>query len=101
MLLTNISIKSRLLILCLIPTLVIILFTANTVVHIQDRLHSYAVITEKNQTLRHLSAFSRYVYEALALRIEGQSPAIALGMAQQSSNSITSVTHAEEHVSGT
>lgn len=100
MLLTNISIKSRLLILCLIPTLVIILFTANTVVHIQDRLHSYAVINEKNQTLRHLSAFSRYVYEALALRIEGQSAAIALGMAQQSLNSITSVTHAEEHVSG-
>ncbi|MCG9677436.1 ATP-binding protein [Vibrio sp. Isolate24] len=98
MLLTNISIKSRLLILCLIPTLVIILFSANAVTRIQDRLHSYAVISEKNQTLRHLSAFSKYVYQALNHRMEGQNAALVLGMAQQSLNLAAEVAHTEEHV---
>ncbi|MBN3495377.1 hybrid sensor histidine kinase/response regulator [Vibrio neptunius] len=98
MLLTNISIKSRLLILCLIPTLVILIFTVNTVTRIQERLYSYAVISEKNQTARHLSDFSRYVYEALAYRIRGESAVNALDMAQQSLNSATEAAHTSEHV---
>lgn len=73
MIFARVSIKSRLLVLCLLPTLVILLFCANSVIRIQERLESYTVINVKAEHLRHLSALSNQLYFALSKRLKNDS----------------------------
>lgn len=81
MLLTRMSIKSRLLILCLLPTIVIILLSANLVNQIQGRLHSYKLISDKNSSINLLMEFSHHSYSALSKRLNSQSGQTSIALA--------------------
>ncbi|RSD31800.1 ATP-binding protein [Vibrio pectenicida] len=98
MLLSNISIKSRLLILCLIPTLVIGLLSVNLVKNIQDRLHSNLIIIEKVETLRYLSEFTGHLYQALSVRNDKKTRGNEQALAQKSISLVAQVAHTEEHI---
>jgi len=92
MLLTRMSIKSRLLILCLIPTLVIILLSANLVSQIQGRLHSYVLIGEKNKFINLMTEFSQHSYLALSKQLNGQDSKTSAAL----SRSILSAMHSNQ-----
>ncbi len=81
MLLTRMSIKSRLLVLCLLPTIVIILLSANLVNQIQGRLHSYQLISDKNSSINLLMEFSHHNYSALTKRLRGKSGQTSIALA--------------------
>ncbi|KLN65113.1 hybrid sensor histidine kinase/response regulator [Vibrio sp. VPAP30] len=98
MLLTNMSIKSRLFILCLIPTLVIIAFSANLAKDFQDRLHSYQLVDEKNETITLLAEFSHHLYVALNQRLAGQNANASINRAQQTMALIAKTAHTSDHV---
>ncbi|KHA62360.1 histidine kinase [Vibrio variabilis] len=84
MLLTRMSIKSRLLILCLLPTIVIVLLSANQVHQIQERLESYQVISEKNASINLLMEYSHHSYAALSKQLSGQDGQTSIALAQSS-----------------
>ena len=65
MLLSNISIKSRLLILCLIPTLVIVALSVHLVRQVQVKLHSNLVVSEKFESLKYLTQLTSHLHQAL------------------------------------
>jgi len=103
MLLTRMSIKSRLFVLCLIPTLVIIAFSANFVSDIQKRVHDYQLINDKNNAVNLLSEFSNHTYSALTKSLQRQSPKISIAMAERSLSMISDVAmtdaiHIQEHL---
>lgn len=98
MLLTNMSIKSRLFILCLIPTLAILAFSANLAKDFQGRLHSYQLVGEKNDTISLLTEFSHHLYVAFNRRLNGQSANSAVMRAQQTMLIIAQTAHTSEHV---
>lgn len=83
MLLNRISIKSRLFILCLLPTVVIVAFSATMVSDIHSRLHSYQYINSKNISMNLLSEFSDHTYLALTKSINGQSPKTSIALASR------------------
>ncbi|MFB9215770.1 hybrid sensor histidine kinase/response regulator [Vibrio sinaloensis] len=83
MLLTRMSIKSRLLILCLLPTIVIILLSANLVNQLQGRLHSYQLVDEKNAAINLLTEFSKHNYSALSRQLNGQQNQTYVALANQ------------------
>ncbi|MBU2899166.1 hybrid sensor histidine kinase/response regulator [Vibrio hepatarius] len=98
MLLTNISIKSRLLILCLIPTLLIGFLSVNLVKDIQGRLHSYLVINEKVETLRYLSEFTGHLYRTLSVKNDKSTRVDEQLLALRSIRLLAQVAHTEEHI---
>lgn len=98
MLLTNMSIKSRLFILCLIPTLAILAFSANLAKDFQGRLHNYQLVGEKNDTISLLTEFSHHLYVAFNRRLNGQSANSAVMRAQQTMLIIAQTAHTSEHV---
>lgn len=103
MLLTRMSIKSRLFVLCLIPTVVIIVFSANFVSDIQTRVHGYQLINHKNNAINLLSEFSNHTYSALTKSLQRQNRKISLAMANRSLSMINEVVmadaiHAQEHI---
>ncbi|EGA65516.1 hypothetical protein VIBR0546_14560 [Vibrio brasiliensis LMG 20546] len=95
--LTNMSIKSRLFILCLIPTLVIIAFSASLARDFQSRLHSYQLVNEKNSSIALLTEFSHHLSSALSKRLNGQSAATSIRMAQELLVHISQTAHTEKH----
>lgn len=98
MLLTNMSIKSRLFILCLIPTLAILAFSANLARDFQSRLHSYQLVGEKNDSISLLTEFSHHLYVAFNRRLNGQSANAAVTRAQQTMSMIAQTAHTSDHV---
>ena len=97
MLLTNISIKSRLLILCLIPTLVIAVLSVYVVKHVQVRLHSNLLVNEKVQSIKYLAQLTGQVYQALDPRNDQHTRTNSQRFAQKSISLISQVAHTEEH----
>ncbi|MGY5612590.1 ATP-binding protein [Vibrio brasiliensis] len=95
--LTNMSIKTRLFILCLIPTLVIIAFSANQAKDFQGRLHSYQLVDEKNTTINLLTEFSNHLSTALNKRLNGQSASTSINMGQELLQLVAVTAHTENH----
>lgn len=95
--LTKMSIKIRLLILCLIPTLVIIAFSANLARDFQGRLHSYQLVDEKNRSINHLTDFSHHLYSALHKRLSGQNATTSIKMMQELLVLVSQTAHTEKH----
>lgn len=91
MLLTRMSIKSRLLILCLLPTIVIILLSTNLVKQTQTRLDNYQLVSEKNHSIRLLTQFSQHLYTALGERLLGQPSGSSLQLAQSTLDELSQI----------
>ncbi len=97
MLLTNMSIKSRLFILCLLPTVVIVAFSVNLANDFKTRLYSYQLVSEKNETIALLAEFSNHLSIALNQRLNGQSAIKSITHAQQTMDAIATTAHTAEH----
>lgn len=97
MLLTNISIKNRLLILCLIPTLMIIVLSVNAVRDIQVKLHSNHVVMEKIESLIYLKQLTRYVSQMLDGSNDKNTRNNGQILALKSVNKVAQVAHTEKH----
>ncbi|WP_367990127.1 ATP-binding protein [Vibrio sp. NTOU-M3] len=97
MLITKISIKTRLLILCLLPALVIVGFSANSVIHIQNKLHSYTVIDEKAQSLYMLSELSKHIYDGLNKRLSGEDASSSLERSKRVISELKQTAHSVAH----
>ncbi|WP_342669004.1 hypothetical protein [Vibrio sonorensis] len=95
--LSNFSIKSRLLVLCLVPTVVIIGFAVNSVIRIQEQLHSYTVIDEKARTLNLLSVLSGHIYQGVTKRVEGLPSQTSVSLATETIKRIEKVSHVQGH----
>lgn len=96
--LSNMSIKNRLLILCLIPTLVIVSFSTNVVRDFQNKLHSYQMVSEKADAISLLAEFSHHLYVALHKRLNGLNADEAISNAQQLMERVSQVAHTSDHV---
>lgn len=101
MLLTRMSIKSRLLILCLLPTIVIILLSANLVNQLQGRLHSYQLVDEKNAAINLLAEFSKHSYSALSRQLNGQLSQTSIALATQALQQLTRLERERDRDSNT
>ncbi len=91
MLLTRMSIKSRLLILCLLPTIVIVLLSTNLVKQTQTRLDNYQLVSEKNHSIRLLTQFSQHLYTALGERLLGELSSPSLQIAQSKLDELSQI----------
>ena len=96
--LTNMSIKTRLFILCLVPTLVILAFSAIQVKGFQNRLHSYKLVDEKNSAINLLTEFSSHLSMALNKRLNGQNATTSINLAQELLELVAVTAHTEKHV---
>lgn len=98
--LTNMSIKYRLLLLCLIPTIVIISLSTKLVRNIQEQVVSYEAMEIKHTTLHVLNEFSQHFFLLLEKRLQASNQQTALLLAKQSLSSLQQVLIAHPKQSG-
>ncbi len=82
--LTDMSIKYRLLILCLIPTVVIIAISAKLVSNIQAQVERYQLIESKHNTLQMLNEFNQQTFIVLDKRLRRTNIKTSIALARQS-----------------
>ncbi|MCG7489834.1 ATP-binding protein [Vibrio sp. Of14-4] len=95
MLLSNISIRSRLLTLCLIPTLVIVALSVHLVRQVQVKLHSNLVVSEKVESLKYLTQLTSHLHQALDQSNDMHTRANGELLAKNSINTLYQVAHTE------
>ncbi|MEF1291546.1 hypothetical protein [Vibrio sp. M260118] len=91
------SIKSRLFILCLLPTVVIVALSVNLANDFKTRLYTYQLVSEKNETIALLAEFSSHLSIVLNQRLNGQSATKSITHAQQTMDAIAKTAHTAEH----
>ncbi|MGF1695496.1 ATP-binding protein [Vibrio lamellibrachiae] len=99
MLLTKLSIKLRLIVLCLVPLVIIIGFSYSSIGMIQGRLHSYTITTEKVESLELLSGISNKIYQLLTSKLQQDTATSAMKLKEIDSelDTLASIAHTGEH----
>ncbi|PMJ97623.1 ATP-binding protein [Vibrio sp. 10N.261.55.A7] len=99
MLLTKLSIKLRLIVLCLVPLMIIVGFSYSYIGMIQVRLHSHTVTTEKVDALELLTEINNNLYQLLTEKIQQGESNLDTKLQALSSklDALAAVAHTSEH----
>ncbi|WP_295893360.1 ATP-binding protein [uncultured Vibrio sp.] len=99
MLLTKLSIKLRLIVLCLVPLMIIVGFSYSYIVTIQARLHSHTTTTEKVDSLELLTDINNNLYQLLTGKIQQNEAVLESALEEVGSklDRLASVAHTSEH----
>lgn len=72
-LLSQLSIKARLMMLCLIPALVIAVIALGLFIQFDARLHTYEVLNQKVESLNQTTKSANLLYQALSAELRSES----------------------------